>query len=88
MALGQHRRYRIVFGGEFEEGEILSLGGADLSHVSGSRVDVGKLIDQRVGLKDEVLKGHGAAVVEFGLSTVVGMIVVEDLVANIDIECG
>ena len=88
MALGQHCRHRVVLGGKFEEGEILGFGATDLTHIGGSGVDIGKLVDQRVGLEDKVLEGHGAAVVEFGLGAAVGGVVVEDLVTNIDIECG
>ena len=40
VALGEHRRHWVVFGGELEQREILGLGRADPAHVVRRGVDV------------------------------------------------
>ena len=48
MALGEHRRDRIVFGRKLKEGEIFRFRRADLAYIGGGRVDIGKFVNQGI----------------------------------------
>jgi len=88
MVLRQHRRYRIVLGGEFEERKIVPFGTTRDRSVGGRHIDIGIFVDHGIGLDLEILKGEGLRVIKFELCARFNGIAVKEGVDDIHLAGG